>query len=141
MALTGASSHTRLLLVGTSGHAIFPVGHWYHPSVLLLDGSSDSRRLYPFLDGASHFESSVQLTRGEFRQGYPEEGGVDLESYYWFQALSRQVRLESIGIVRLVTDSRANPLGTSVDLQMLKRRVHDGGAFGRMSWTLGSLPR
>jgi len=125
MALADASSHTRHLLVGTSGHATLPIGQWYHPSLLVLEDSSDARRLYPSLDGASHFESSVQLTRGEFRQGYPGEGGVDLETYYWFQALSRQVRLDSMGIVRLVTDSRANPLGTSVDLKVLKERVQD----------------
>ena len=125
MALTGASSHTRHLLVGTSGHASLPIGQWYHPSMLMLEDVSASRRLYPSLDGASHFESSPHKTRGEFQEGYPEEGGVDLESYYWFQALSRQVRLDSIGIVRLVTDSRANPLGENVELQLLKRKVHD----------------
>jgi hypothetical protein len=119
MALAQASNHTRHLLIGTSGHATLSVGSWYHPAVLSLNEKSSCRRLYPTLDGACHFESTPHLTRSEFVKDYPHEGGVDLESYYWFQALSRQVSLDSIGIVRLVSDSPAEPLGERIDFKAL----------------------
>lgn len=125
MALAEASNHTRHLLIGTSGHASLSVGTWYHPSVLTLGRGSVSRRLYPSLDGASHFASTPHLTRDEFSRGYPDEGGVDLESYFWFQALSRQVSLDSVGIIRLVSDSPQAPLGDTIDFKALANIIED----------------
>ncbi len=123
MALVESASHTRHLLVGTSGHASLSVGTWYHPSALRLDDEGDARRLYPALDGAQNFTSSLQTTRSRFRPDYPTEGGVDLETYHWFHALSRQIHLDFMGILRLVTDTPEQPIENTSDLRAFKNRL------------------
>lgn len=121
LALAEASEHTRHLLIGASGHASFPVGQWYHPSALNLDGIKGARTLYPSLEGARQFESSVHITRYEFSAHYPEDGGVDLESYSWFQALSRQINVDSIGILRLVSDTPNQPVESPGNFRSLEQ--------------------
>ena len=123
MSLAGAQQHTRHLLIGTSGHASLPVGTWYHPSLLQLEEGDNARRLYPSLDAAKDFVSSTQTTRSQFESSYPVEGGVDLETYHWFHGLSRQVHVDALGIVRLVTDTPDRPILAKADFKLLTEQI------------------
>ena len=123
MSLAESKQHTRHLLIGTSGHASLPVGTWYQPSLLQLEGADNARRLYPSLDAAKDFVSSTHTTRSHFKSSYPAEGGVDLETYHWFHGLSRQVHLDALGIVRLVTDTPDRPLPVKADFKLLTEQI------------------
>ena len=123
MSLAESKQHTRHLLIGTSGHASLPVGTWYHPSLLQLEGADNARRLYPSLDGAQDFVSSIHTTRSHFEPNYLAEGGIDLETYHWFHGLSRQVHLDALGIVRLVTDTPDHPLPVKADFKLLAEQI------------------
>ena len=123
MSLVSAQPHTRHLLIGTSGHASLPVGTWYHPSHLQLEGTHHMRRLYPSLDGAQDFVSSIHTTRSHFEPNYLTEGGIDLETYHWFHGLSRQVHLDALGIVRLVTDTPDHPMPAKANFKLLAEQI------------------
>ena len=105
LSLANAHNHTRHILIGSSGHTELSLGTWYHPSALQLDVGGSPRTLYPSLMGCDSFASTEHLTRPAFSPGYPLSGGVDLESYYWFQAMSRQLNQESLGLLRFVSDT------------------------------------
>ena len=121
LSLAESQPHTRHLLLGASGHSELTLAAWYHPSTLRLDVVGSPRILYPSLMGCDAFGSTEHLTRTAVILDYPAAGGVDLESYYWFQAMARQVSQESLGILRFVSDNPSNSLASANDARGAKK--------------------
>ena len=123
MSLVSAKQHTRHLLIGTSGHASLPVGTWYHPSLLQLEGVGS---LAPSLSKPGWGARLCIVNTYNpfaFRAKLPAEGGIDLETYHWFHGLSRQVHLDALGIVRLVTDTPDQPMPAKANFKVMAEQI------------------